>query len=84
MGHSRPRPKHIAKKLLQIRRSLRMSQGEMVKQLGSHFVIRLVQNKRYQITSILVIFNEENSRLTEGHYANNPVLTYPSGSILST
>ena len=34
MGHSRPRPKHLAKKLLQIRRSLRMSQGELVKQLG--------------------------------------------------
>jgi transcriptional regulator with XRE-family HTH domain len=28
MGHSRPRPKHLAKKLLQIRRSLGVSQGE--------------------------------------------------------
>ena len=34
MGHSRPRPKHLAKKVLQIRRSLGISQGEMVKRLG--------------------------------------------------
>ena len=34
MGHSRPRPKHLAKKLLQIRRSLGVSQGELVRQLG--------------------------------------------------
>lgn len=34
MGHSRPRPKHLAKKLLQIRRSLGISQGEMVRRLG--------------------------------------------------
>ena len=34
MGHSRPRPKHLAKKLLQIRLSLGMSQGEIVKRLG--------------------------------------------------
>jgi hypothetical protein len=34
MGHSRPRPKHLAKKVLQIRRSLGISQVEMVKRLG--------------------------------------------------
>jgi transcriptional regulator with XRE-family HTH domain len=34
MGHSRPRPKHLAKKVLQIRRSLGISQGEMVIRLG--------------------------------------------------
>lgn len=36
MGRSqRPRPKHLAKKLLQIRQHLGISQVEMVKQLGS-------------------------------------------------
>jgi len=34
MGHSRPRPKHLAAKLLQIRRDLGISQAEMVKRLG--------------------------------------------------
>lgn len=35
MGRSqRPRPKHLAKKLLQIRKHLDISQVEMVKQLG--------------------------------------------------
>lgn len=35
MGRSqRPRPKHLAKKLLQIRKHLGVSQVEMVKQLG--------------------------------------------------
>jgi len=34
MGHSRPRPKHLSKKLLQIRLSLGISQGELVKRLG--------------------------------------------------
>jgi transcriptional regulator with XRE-family HTH domain len=34
VGHSRPRPKHLAKKLLQIRLSLEVSQAEMVKRLG--------------------------------------------------
>jgi Helix-turn-helix. len=34
MGYSRPRSKHLAAKLLQIRRNLGISQTEMVKQLG--------------------------------------------------
>jgi transcriptional regulator with XRE-family HTH domain len=34
VGHSRPRPKNLATKLLQIRLSLGVSQGEMVKRLG--------------------------------------------------
>ncbi len=34
MGHSRPRPKHLAAKLLKIRRELGISQPEMVKRLG--------------------------------------------------
>ena len=34
MGYSRPRPKHLAAKLLQIRRRLRLSQPELAKVLG--------------------------------------------------
>ena len=34
MGHSRPRPKHLAAKLLQIRRDLGISQPDMVNRLG--------------------------------------------------
>jgi transcriptional regulator with XRE-family HTH domain len=34
MGHSRPRPKHLAAKLLKIRSDLRISQAAMLKRLG--------------------------------------------------
>ena len=34
MGHARPRPKHLAAKLLQIRRDLGLSQSELIKRLG--------------------------------------------------
>ena len=34
MGHARPRPKHLAEKLLQIRRNLGMSQVQLAKVLG--------------------------------------------------
>jgi transcriptional regulator with XRE-family HTH domain len=34
MGHARPRPKHLAEKLLQIRRSLGMSQVQLARVLG--------------------------------------------------
>ena len=34
MGHARPRPTHLASKLLQIRQSLGISQAEMLKRLG--------------------------------------------------
>ena len=49
MGHSRPRPKHLAKKLLQIRRSLRMSQGEMVKHLGVQDLIHYTNISKYEL-----------------------------------
>ena len=48
MGHSRPRPKYLAKKLLQIRRSLRMSQGEMVRQLGVQNLIHYTNISKYE------------------------------------
>jgi len=35
VGYSRKRPKHLGRKLLQIRRALGLSQGEMVKRLGA-------------------------------------------------
>jgi transcriptional regulator with XRE-family HTH domain len=34
MGYRRPRPKHLAAKLLQIRRSLGLSQSQLAKLLG--------------------------------------------------
>jgi len=34
MGHARPRPTHLAEKLLRIRRSLGMSQPQIAKLLG--------------------------------------------------
>ena len=49
MGHSRPRPKHLAKKLLQIRRSLGVSQGELVKQLGVHALIHYTNVSKYEL-----------------------------------
>ena len=49
MGHSRPRPKHLAKKLLQIRRSLKMSQGELVKQLGVQALIHYTNISKYEL-----------------------------------
>ncbi len=36
MGHARHRPKRLAKKLLQIREALDLSQREIAEQLGNH------------------------------------------------
>jgi transcriptional regulator with XRE-family HTH domain len=49
MGHSRPRPKHLARKLLQIRRSLGMSQGELVRQLGVQALIEHTTISKYEL-----------------------------------
>jgi len=49
MGHSRPRPKHLAENLLQIRRSLGISQGEMVKQLGIQDLIDHTTISKYEL-----------------------------------
>jgi transcriptional regulator with XRE-family HTH domain len=49
MGHSRPRPKHLAKKVLQIRRSLGISQGEMVQQLGAQDLIHYTTISKYEL-----------------------------------
>ena len=49
MGHSRPRPKHLANKLLQIRRSLGLSQGEMVQQLGVQDLIHYTNISKYEL-----------------------------------
>jgi transcriptional regulator with XRE-family HTH domain len=34
MGHARPRPQRLAQKLLQIRTTLGLSQGQIAKQIG--------------------------------------------------
>src|SRR6185503_5240226 len=49
MGHSRPRPKHLAKKLLQIRLSLGVSQGKMVKRLGVQDSIDHTTISKYEL-----------------------------------
>jgi transcriptional regulator with XRE-family HTH domain len=49
MGHSRPRPKHLAKKVLQIRHSLGISQGEMVKRLGVQELIDHTTISKYEL-----------------------------------
>ena len=49
MGHSRPRPKHLAKKVLQIRRSLGVSQGEMVRRLGVQEMIDHTTISKYEL-----------------------------------
>jgi transcriptional regulator with XRE-family HTH domain len=49
MGHSRPRPKHLAKKLLQIRRSFGVSQGELVRQLGVQALIEHTTISKYEL-----------------------------------
>ena len=49
MGHSRPRPKHLAKKLLQIRRSLGVSQGELLRRLGVQAMIEHTTISKYEL-----------------------------------
>ena len=49
IGHSRPRPKHLAKKVLQIRRSLGISQGEMVRRLGVQELIDHTTISKYEL-----------------------------------
>ena len=49
MGHSRPRPKYLAKKLLQIRLGLGVSQGEIVKRLGVQDLIHYTTISNYEL-----------------------------------
>jgi transcriptional regulator with XRE-family HTH domain len=49
MGHSRPRPKHLAKKVLEIRRTLGVSQGELVRQLGVQALIDHTTISKYEL-----------------------------------
>ena len=49
MGHSRPRPKHLGEKLLQIRRSLGISQGELVRQLCVQALIEHTTISKYEL-----------------------------------
>jgi transcriptional regulator with XRE-family HTH domain len=49
VGHSRPRPKNLAKKLLQIRLGLGVSQGELVKRLGVQDLIHYTTISKYEL-----------------------------------
>jgi transcriptional regulator with XRE-family HTH domain len=46
MGHSRPRPKHLAAKLLQIRQRLGLSQSQIAKQIG---VLNYTDISKYEL-----------------------------------
>jgi transcriptional regulator with XRE-family HTH domain len=49
MGSPRPRPKHLAKKLLQIRLNLGVSQRELVKLLGVSDRIKYTAISKYEL-----------------------------------
>jgi transcriptional regulator with XRE-family HTH domain len=49
MGSPRPRPKHLAKKLLQIRQSLGVSQRELLRRLGVSDQIRYTAISKYEL-----------------------------------
>lgn len=49
MGSARPRPRRLAEKLLQIRQSLKLSQPEMVKQLGVTELIHYNNISKYEL-----------------------------------
>ena len=49
MGHPRPRPQHLASKLLQIRQSLGCSQGELVKQMEVQDQIHYTNISKYEL-----------------------------------
>ena len=49
MGSARPRPRRLAEKLLQIRQSLKLSQSEMVKQMGVAELIHYNNISKYEL-----------------------------------
>jgi transcriptional regulator with XRE-family HTH domain len=49
MGHVRPRPKHLAHKLLQIRQSLGLSQRQMLERLGVQTEIHYTTISKYEL-----------------------------------
>jgi transcriptional regulator with XRE-family HTH domain len=49
MGYARPRPKHLAKKLLQIRLTLGLSQKKLLKRLGVEDQIRYTSISKYEL-----------------------------------
>jgi len=49
MGHARPRPKHLAAKLLRIRQSLRISQFELVNRMKVQDYIHYTNISKYEL-----------------------------------
>ena len=49
MGSPRPRPKHLAKKLLQIRLSLGLSQPQLLNELGVQDQIHYTNISKYEL-----------------------------------
>jgi transcriptional regulator with XRE-family HTH domain len=49
MGHARPRPKHLAAKLLEIRHRLGLSQKQMWKRLGIQRLTKYQTISKYEL-----------------------------------
>lgn len=49
MGYSRPRPKRLAEKLLQIRNALGLSQAEMLSRLSAEDVVSYHRISKYEL-----------------------------------
>ena len=49
MGHARPRPKHLAAKLLRIRQSLGLSQFELVNRMKVQDYIHYTNISKYEL-----------------------------------
>ena len=49
MGSARPRPRRLAEKLLQIRQSFKLSQSELVKQMGVAEMIHYTNISKYEL-----------------------------------
>ena len=60
MGHSRPRPKHLAAKLLQIRQRLGLSQPQLAKRIGvQHYtdISKYETNKNEPPLAVLLAYS---------------------------
>ena len=49
MGSARPRPRRLAEKLLHIRQSLKLSQSEMIKEMGVAEMIHYTNISKYEL-----------------------------------
>ena len=69
MGYPRPRPKHLAAKLLHIRHSLGLSQSQMVQRLGVdidyNYISKYETNKNEPPLAVLLAYSRATGILVE-------------------